>query len=420
MENLSQLANHQSKSIPATLEMKNTMKQYTRRGSILEIAALAFVMGAIDSLQAQFDTGSDGSFGAINVAAGLTETLTIPPDGVFHCTTIQVANGATLKFNKNAADTPVYLLATGDITIEGTVSVAADGPNGVNGGAGGPGGYKGGNGSTTNQPMTAFGAGPGGAGGGFNTNASSASGNPDAVGHGVYAGTVPIRALNGQVYGNAVLIPLLGGSGGGGAFNLGGGGGGGAVLFGSNTRILFINGTVDANGGAAGDAGYGSGGAIRLVAPEVSGSGTLSANSLNPGNRNQKGGGRVRIDALVSSHTIGVPENESFSQGRNMVVFPPNLPKIEIIEAAGQTIDPSANLPVTVTVAPGSPATQPVKVRVTNFAGTAQLKVVLTPESGPKSEHDLDIDTTIGDPDEGTVNVDFPVNQLTRIDVWTR
>jgi hypothetical protein len=89
------------------------------------------------------------------------------------------------------------------------------------------------------------------------------------------------------------LVPLYGGSGGGGwgtnVNDVGGGGGagGGAIRIVSTTQVS-VTGTINASGGNSGlvqnDSTYcvggaGSGGAIHLIAPTVTGSGTLNINS---------------------------------------------------------------------------------------------------------------------------------------------
>jgi hypothetical protein len=76
-------------------------------------------------------------------------------------------------------------------------------------------------------------------------------------------------AANSRVYGNSLVVPLLGGSGGcgsngGDGYNgQGGGGGGGAILIAANTKVT-VTGAVLANGGT-GALGGGSGGAFRIV-----------------------------------------------------------------------------------------------------------------------------------------------------------
>src|SRR5579863_7957993 len=85
------------------------------------------------SLPAQgFVSGSDGSYGALNITSNTT--VAMPSNGVFNCTTITIAQGATLTFTPNALNTPVYLLATGNVVITGTIDVRGAGGTSVAGG----------------------------------------------------------------------------------------------------------------------------------------------------------------------------------------------------------------------------------------------------------------------------------------------
>ena len=57
-------------------------------------AIMVLIMGASSAVgQINFDSGSDGSFGPINIASG-TVTLDVPPNGIFNATTINVARSA--------------------------------------------------------------------------------------------------------------------------------------------------------------------------------------------------------------------------------------------------------------------------------------------------------------------------------------
>lgn len=211
-----------------------------------------------------FSSGSTGALGALNPTSNTTVTL--PPDGVLNYTTVNIPAGVTVTFQRNAANTPVTLLATGDVTIAGTVSVnGGTGPNsGPVPGQGGPGGFPGGVGGS--PPVGGSGPGGGGSGGVTNNNAT----------YGVSSAFVS-------------LLPLFGGSGGGGgpigSFGTPtGGGGAGSIVIASSTKIT-VTGSVTATGGNGGavtggtsfQGGGGSGGAIRLVAPQVTGTGSLLA-----------------------------------------------------------------------------------------------------------------------------------------------
>jgi hypothetical protein len=271
------------------------------------LAALAVALGLIafggaGRVAAQvFDSGSDGSDGALVLTAGLG-TIVFDPrdaarwgkvldpdgDGVYHFTTITIGSGTTLKLSGDKVNKPVYFLASGDIVINGIVDltgasgietfdisvrrqVTIPGSGGYAGGAGGVAG-------TSIAPTP--GEGPGGGFGGvagcsFATNQNRRCG------------------MGGTFTGNRYLVPLIGGSGGEGALAdstvfYSGGAGGGAILIASSTSITLV-GSILAGGGAGGQyfqggtsfpsaGGGGSGGAIRLVAPVLSGNGHLNVN----------------------------------------------------------------------------------------------------------------------------------------------
>lgn len=112
---------------------------------------------------------------------------------------------------------PVVWLVSGDVTINGTVSV-----NGARGAAPpalaepGPGGFRGGMGYDSGGVRTGSGLGPGG--GAFDSDEG-------------FGGSYGAQSPRGpSTYGNPSLVPLLGGSSGGGNGNHHSGGGGGALL----------------------------------------------------------------------------------------------------------------------------------------------------------------------------------------------
>src|SRR5690349_20307730 len=95
-------------------------------------ASLLLGVSALHTFGQAFSSGSTGSYGPLNVTADIT--LDMPADGVFNCTTINIASAKTLKFRRNALNTPVVLLATGDVTITGTIDLKGQNSNGVAGG----------------------------------------------------------------------------------------------------------------------------------------------------------------------------------------------------------------------------------------------------------------------------------------------
>lgn len=377
------------------------------------------LVGALPALvQAQgFSSGSTGADGALNVTSDTT--LNVPPNGIFNFTTINVASGMTLSFNRNALNTPVYLLATGDVTVAGTINV--DGGVGTSnppvGGAGGPGGFDGGMpGFISIGPGAGYGPGAG-KGGTHSTSGAS------IAGAGAYAEVSTSNSTNnGTAYGSPLLVPMLGGSGGGGSTGnpgTGGGGGGGALLIASSTRIA-ITGTLNARGGSQpGSNGHGSGGAIRLLSPVVSGTGSLNVTGGAWGPA--AGHGRIRIDTIDRRDLrLNFNPLSAANVGSFMAVFSNPTPRLDILNAAGTAIPEGAADPVFIQLPFGSTPERTVTVQARNFSGVVPIRVVLTPDSGDLIVVDDQIDNTTVNPAQKTVNVTLPINVRTHVGVWTR
>lgn len=300
---------------------------------------------------AGFSSGSTGADGAFSPTANTT--LTLPPNGVFNFTTVDIPAGVTVKFVKNAANTPVHILTIGNVTIAGTIDIS--GGNSVSGGPGtsgdrslpgigGPGGYDGGRGGIPETLRRAGnGLGPGGGAGGDGLSSPVIWAWPQGGGGGGYSvagnsndwpySNLLNTGLGGPSYGSNLLSPLVGGSGGGGGaggipgdgfHGTGGGGGGGAILIAASGAVT-LSGSILANGGnsgpmAAGSNGYGgtggggSGGAVRIAAPNIGISGTVNVNggiagANGVGNTFGNGGtgarGRTNIET-VSAGTLSL------------------------------------------------------------------------------------------------------------------
>ena len=134
---------------------------------------------------------------------------------------------------------------------------------------------------------------------------AGASGNPGrGAGHGGKgAGS---SATSGNTYGNPVF-PVCPGSGGGdGPSAAKGGKGGGALLLCARQEIV-IDGQIVSNGQGATAGGGASGGSILLIAPSVSGSGSLSAhggtalNAVCGATGFSGGGGRIAVRSSAGS-----------------------------------------------------------------------------------------------------------------------
>ena len=283
----------------------------SKRIALSTLPVVCFVAGAAHG----YDSGSTGADGAlclgdrVRSGDGLTcvpgtgETslvVQLPPNGILNHTTVYVGPNATLSFRRNAANTPVYLLASGDVTVWGTIDVSGSpgacayttdySPTAVAdlvcwGGLGGPGGDDGGS------------LGPVGASDGLGPEAGGHSGaGLDDTGSDVCAGgggagpTVQgqfggcrddgLCAEAGEALTDVGWRYAHGGSGGGAAFMYwgadpsgsdveAGGGGGGALIIASSGRIGMY-GYLLALGAARGyRGGGGGGGLLRLVADEV-------------------------------------------------------------------------------------------------------------------------------------------------------
>src|SRR5262249_17421177 len=254
-------------------------------------ASSVIVLLAAPAAAQTFNSGSteaDGDFSPRIRTPG-----TLPASGVFNYRTVTIPAGVVVRYRRNAANTPVTILATGNVIIAGTIDVTGAAGGNIalnttnvapNGGVGGPGGFDGGAGSNGIVTTTGgSGLGPGGGAGGPGGSAGgggfvNAGGNAQGGGSG--AGGTP--------YGTPQLLPLIGGSGGGGGGAglpppAGGGGGGGGALIVASSGTITLTGSVLATGGAgggnpinlagAGAGGGGTGGAVRLLATAIAGTG---------------------------------------------------------------------------------------------------------------------------------------------------
>ena len=66
-------------------------------GLCLATIAAALLLLPAGAKAAAFTSGSTGAYGAMNITADTT--LNLPTNGIFHCTTINIDAGVTLRFN---------------------------------------------------------------------------------------------------------------------------------------------------------------------------------------------------------------------------------------------------------------------------------------------------------------------------------
>ena len=384
---------------------------FTRVFSLIALTA-STVAGA-----QTFNSGSTGADGPINVTSGQTITYPVPPDGIINATTVTVASGR-LQFACNEKNTPVYLLATGDVSISGFNGVISVEPTGISSGLqgqpGGCGGFAGGE-PGVGGGDAGDGHGPGGGKGWTSTITSP--------GHGSYGTTTNSNppGQQGAIYGSNLLVPLVGGSGGGGTNGRGGAGGGGALLIASNTRIVAaVNAGVSAAGGSkpVNSHASGSGGAVRLIAPRIEGAGFVDVS----GGASGGGRGRIRLDTLDrSAFNLSGLSVGTYSIGSLMEVFPTGTPALDFTNIAGTGIPDGSN-PVPIALSAAASPSQTLVLRARNFkpSEVVAVRVVLTPQSGPRIVLDDTIDMA-GQPTATKVfNFTMQPDTLYRVHAWTR
>ncbi|MEO6035871.1 MAG: hypothetical protein ABIQ35_11495 [Verrucomicrobiota bacterium] len=388
---------------------------HARRAALGSMFVAAFGLAGLAHGQT-FNAGSDGNLGDVIITA--STNLDLPPSGKLHFRSLNVNSGATLGFNRNARNTPVFILAQTEVVVNGTINVDGGGRPLNSGGRGGPGGFDGGKPGFGAESLPGGGYGPGAGNAGTLNNCSIAD-NPQ----GGSFGTLGIGAPGGRTYGNTFLIPLVGGSGGGGSQGslMGGGGGGGAVLIAANSRIA-INGTILARGGFGGSCNnYGSGGSIRIVSFKVEGSGAMDTSGGSTPNRGfstSDGVGRIRVDTVVRT---GVAFNMTgvSTIGANLLVLPPTVPTLNVLQAAGNPVALDSD-PVGFTLPFGSNTNQIVRVQAKDFGRLVPIRVTLTPDAGDKRVFDVEIDNAAANPATLDIPVTVPINTLVTIHCWTR
>ena len=307
------------------------MKTKIKLTLTLAACAAAFT----SSLFAQLGIPSDGSDGALiisnNTVIDLGQAVTgnwtnnnaanagrgiYDPNKwavVFKYSSVVISNGATLTFSNHPTHAPVVWLVNGNVTINGWLSL-----DGVYGGTdtanppeGGPGGFRGG---ATVQSTLGYsgGFGPGG----------------EFRDYGQYGSSQP------RSYGNPQIVPLVGGSGGSANNNAwNGGGGGGAILIAASSTISVSGtGTISADGGQGPNTWAGSGGAIRLVAGQITGSGRIEAVVMYG-----QGGysGRIRLEANAASGSLNLDPPVIAVPPTPLIIWPDtNAPTVKVVSVA--------------------------------------------------------------------------------------
>jgi hypothetical protein len=290
-----------------------TSRSYMRA----KLKILTLILTFCFSIDAQYNSGSTGADGALDLTQLTCPNnicrVQLPESGVLNYTTINIPSGKELQFKSNSRNTPVILLAQGDVLIGGGIQLSAPGliTNPVAAGnIPGPGGFYGA--GVANSP----GFGPGG-------------GNS--------------TQQNGIWRGPLSLVPIVGGSGGA-SFGSGrGGGGGGAITIASSTQIVIaVSGAITAWGGIANPSfasgSCGSGGAIRLVATSLNIAGQLKATSYFCGPDHN---GVIRLESNTLEYT-GSANPLATQAAINPSVASPTAPILSIASIGGFSVPSNA------------------------------------------------------------------------------
>lgn len=327
---------------------------------------------------------------------GSNLVFTVPPDGILKYSSFSITNRHVF-FRTNAANTPVTILVSGDVSLIGSgccynFSLAGSSGSGGNsvtagvGGAGGPGGFRGGDGASLAINGAAIGGagfGPGGGAGGTQSPFTHAAG--------------------GTFLGLPELLPLVGGSGGGGGASLnnsatscsggGGGGGGGALLVASNGTMTIANynliadggsGAGSGNGNCASNGGGGSGGALRLIASRLAGgNGNLSAAAGSTSGINATVG-RIRLESIDSSAQTQFNTSPPALRivGPTPIANPVN-PTVAITSVGGSAVPavPQGNFGAIDVVLP-APGPTPVTVATSGVPSGTTVAISVKPRIG--------------------------------------
>lgn len=394
-------------------------------------AALAMLLlGTVHTHAAIVVPGATGADGPLTVPVNTNLEINLATSGsydatqwavVFRYTSVTINTGATVTFKNHPSGAPVIWLVgtggagSGDVTINGTVNL--DGANGANPPARaepGPGGFAGGMGLFSNiAPTSGFGPG----GGAVNSSGS----------YGTKASAVTAR----EAYGNASLLPLIGGSGGGGhpIVGFGGGAGGGSILI-AATGNISINGQITSKGGnSINAAGYnsaaGSGGGIRLVADGIGGTGSVIAPGGTGGDTS--GVGRIRFERVtmnvnmnVSNQVAPQPSVLELASGTSAVIFPPSgSPTAKVLTVGGQAVPnfPAGsfgNVPADVKLAQsalGAGNTTVVVIETDNVSDTSDVFLLAQPRAAftGTMQYTAARDAAYVDPTKDRWNVTVPV-----------
>ena len=103
-----------------------------------------------------------------------------------------------------------------------------------------------------------------------------------------------------------------------------------------------------------------------------------------------------------------------------MSVFPSVIPRLDILEVAGQLIPLGTNGAVSIDLPSTADTNQIIRVRATDFTNAVPISVIVVPDKGPSSSFPASIDMSGGSPADVNVNVILTPGAVNRIYAWTR
>jgi hypothetical protein len=276
--------------------------------------------------------------------------------GVYVAKSIHIEPGAAVTVAESSSSRPLILVSLTTFLIQGSIDVSADDLPG----GGGAGGY------TYSGNSDAVGLGPGGGAAGTETQAGGGGSYCGVGGTGANVTPGGASTAGGAVYGNATLIPLVGGSTGGAGAEDPGGGGGALQLVAGTTFTLDTAGKLAAGGGPGNESGDGSqqaggggsGGAILIEAPTVSIAGTISANG--------GGGGGPGGDGTVADLPLTPAAGGGMYGGSG---------------SAGTTLTGTAGKTPTDGSDPGAGGGGAGRIRINSSSGTATITGTFSPDA---------------------------------------
>jgi hypothetical protein len=287
---------------------------------------------------------------------------------VFKYQRVEIPEGVSVRFRNHPSRAPVVWLVSGEVVINGTLDLNGANWNKRENSEPGPGGFRGGMAWQNNAAPASGGYGPGGAG-----TKGYSSGNHATRGYG----------NQGPIYGNARLLPLIGGSGGGN----GGAAGGGAILIATQGDVQ-LDGLIQANGGSGAYSvhGSGAGGAVRVIANRIHGTGEIQA--IGGQYSDVIGGiGRIRLEVNEVVGSIRTyPTVDVSRPDQPVVLWPPaGATRVRIVAVNDSDLpeDPRASLDLgQADLSLMSESAARIHLETTNVSPEGRVRVRIAPKFG--------------------------------------